>query len=178
MMLQLNPPLPMNTPKGEGFAHVLLDYGPESDLYWTVLITATGEIWTYPNYQVRAAKNITLGRAHPDQPPASDTHACEARGDGGQASGLNRKSGGPAVRGAGDEPPSSVRLANPHDPCIRNAVVPAFLAEKGEGFERDEPAQRAAHDLAKTQRLTLLADHDVPSANFPGVRAQIPSKKQ
>jgi hypothetical protein len=68
MMLQLNPPLPMNTPKGEGFAHILIDYGPESDLYWTVLITETGEIWTYANRHVRASKNITLGRTHPASP--------------------------------------------------------------------------------------------------------------
>lgn len=63
-MLQLNPPLPMLTPKGEGFAHVLIDYGPESDLYWTVFITDTGEVWTFSNREVRAAKNITLGRTH------------------------------------------------------------------------------------------------------------------
>lgn len=67
-MLQLNPPIPMNTPKGEGFAHILLDYGPESDLYWTVLITETGEIWTYANRYVRASKNITLGRTNPSRP--------------------------------------------------------------------------------------------------------------
>jgi len=68
-MLQLNPPIPMCTPKGEGFAHILIDYGPESDLYWTVLITETGEIWTYANKYVRASKNITLGRTQPDKPP-------------------------------------------------------------------------------------------------------------
>lgn len=54
--MQLYPPIPMNTPKGEGFAHVMLDYGPESDLYWVVLITDTGEIWTYANRYVRASK--------------------------------------------------------------------------------------------------------------------------
>lgn len=52
----------MWTPKGEGFAHFLIDYGPESDLYWTVFITETGEIWTFANKLVRASKNITLGR--------------------------------------------------------------------------------------------------------------------
>lgn len=62
MILQLDPPIPMNTPKGEGFAHFLIDYGMESDLYWTVFITDTGEIWTYANKLVRASKNITLGR--------------------------------------------------------------------------------------------------------------------
>lgn len=75
-MLQLNPPIPMNTPKGEGFAHILLDYGPESDLYWTVLITETGEIWTYANKYVRASKNITLGRVSPRTPP--QPHDAEA----------------------------------------------------------------------------------------------------
>lgn len=62
MMIQLNPPLPMNTPKGEGLAHVLIDYGPEDNLYWVVFITATGECWTFGNPQIRACKNITLGR--------------------------------------------------------------------------------------------------------------------
>lgn len=72
-MLQLNPPLPLNTPKGEGMAHILIDYGPESDLYWTVFITATGEIWTFANRDVRASKNITLGRTHP-QVPQGEPH--------------------------------------------------------------------------------------------------------
>ena len=76
-MLQLNPPIPMCTPKGEGFAHILIDYGPESDLYWTVLITDTGEIWTYANKYVRASKNITLGRTQPERPPLDTT--CEHR---------------------------------------------------------------------------------------------------
>lgn len=70
-MLQLNPPLPMLTPKGEGFAHVLIDYGPELDLYWTVFITATGEVWTFSNRDVRASKNITLGRTQV-VPPVAD----------------------------------------------------------------------------------------------------------
>lgn len=71
-MLQLDPPLPMNTPKGEGMAHVLIDYGPESDLYWTVFMTGTGEIWTFSNRDVRASKNITLGRSHPDLPQSGE----------------------------------------------------------------------------------------------------------
>ena len=70
-MLQLNPPLPLNTPKGEGFAHILIDYGPESDLYWTVMITETGEIWTFSDREVRASKNITLGRVSPRKPPSA-----------------------------------------------------------------------------------------------------------
>lgn len=67
-MIQLSPPLPFSTPKGEGFAHFLADYGPESDLYWVVFMTATGEIWTFANKEVRASKNITLGRTDPTAP--------------------------------------------------------------------------------------------------------------
>lgn len=92
-MLQLNPPLPMLTPKGEGFAHVLIDYGPESDLYWTVFVTATGEVWTFSNREVRAAKNITLGRMHIGpipRPVAGDPH-------GGQG---NHPSNGSAIESA------------------------------------------------------------------------------
>ncbi len=70
-MLQLNPPLPMRTPKGEGFAHILIDYGQESDLYWTVFITETGEVWTFANHDVRASKNITLGRTCVEDPAQS-----------------------------------------------------------------------------------------------------------
>ncbi|MBB3225639.1 hypothetical protein FHW69_000229 [Luteibacter sp. Sphag1AF] len=77
-MIQLNPPLPMNTPKGEGFAHFLLDYGPESDLYWTVFITETGEIWTFANREVRASKNITLGRVSPSSPKSAPARKAPA----------------------------------------------------------------------------------------------------
>jgi len=61
-ILQLNPPIPMNTPKGAGLAHLLLDYGPEYNLIWTVFINQTGECWSFQNPEIRACKNITLGR--------------------------------------------------------------------------------------------------------------------
>lgn len=62
MLLQLNPPIPLMTHKGEGVAHILTDYGPEFDLMWTVFLTNSGECWTFSNPEVRATKNITLGR--------------------------------------------------------------------------------------------------------------------
>ncbi len=62
MILQLNPPIPVNTPKGEGLAHVLIDYGIESDLMWTVFLTSSGECWTFTNPQIRACKNISIRR--------------------------------------------------------------------------------------------------------------------
>jgi len=83
-MLQLNPPLPLNTPKGKGFAHFLIDYGPESDLYWTVFITETGEIWTFANREVRASKNITLGRTSPSQPRPGSVRRVDTGGPRGE----------------------------------------------------------------------------------------------
>jgi hypothetical protein len=62
MILQLNPPLPMDSPKGKGICHFLIDYGMESNLFWVIVIDATGEIWTYDNTQIRMQKNISLGR--------------------------------------------------------------------------------------------------------------------
>ncbi len=62
MILQLNPPLPVNTPRGPGLAHLLVDYGPEYNLFWVCFIDSTGECWTYDNKDIRAQKNITMGR--------------------------------------------------------------------------------------------------------------------
>jgi hypothetical protein len=62
MITQLNPPLPMETSKGGGWAHFLIDYGPESGLLWVVFLDADGACWTVPNAEVRMSFNWTLGR--------------------------------------------------------------------------------------------------------------------
>jgi hypothetical protein len=62
MLLQLDPPLPLDTPKGPGLAHVLIDYGVEHHLCWVVFIDATGECWTFRNADVRGQSNPTMGR--------------------------------------------------------------------------------------------------------------------
>jgi hypothetical protein len=61
-MIQLNPPIPLSTPKGPGVAWFVIDYGIEHNLQWVVAIDSTGEIWTFQNPEVRAQKNITQGR--------------------------------------------------------------------------------------------------------------------
>jgi hypothetical protein len=61
-VLQLNPPIPVETPKGKAMAMFLIDYGPEHDLMWVTFIDETAECWTWPNPKIRAQKNITLGR--------------------------------------------------------------------------------------------------------------------
>lgn len=61
-MIQLNPTIPVITPKGKAIAHFLIDNGIESDLQWVCFQDSNGECWTWKNPDVRAQKNITHGR--------------------------------------------------------------------------------------------------------------------
>jgi hypothetical protein len=62
VILQLEPVLEVDTPKGRGHAEFLLDYGPEADLLWVVVMRDTGEIWTLRNADLRATANVSIGR--------------------------------------------------------------------------------------------------------------------
>jgi hypothetical protein len=68
-MLQLNPAIPLKVRRGDSWvkalAHVLIDYGFEADLQWTVFLE-NGECWTLRNQDVRADTNITIGRVLPE----------------------------------------------------------------------------------------------------------------
>ncbi len=61
-MIQLNPTIPLITPKGKGFAHFLIDYSQEHDLLWVVFLNESGECWTFPNAEIRIDNNFSLGR--------------------------------------------------------------------------------------------------------------------
>ncbi len=69
MIKQLNPPLPLETPKGSGLAHFVIDYGPEADLIWVVFMDKDGACWSVPNPDVRMSFNWTMGR----RPAAAET---------------------------------------------------------------------------------------------------------
>ena len=60
MILQLDPPVWLRTPKGVGLCHFIIDYGAEHDLMWVVADDATGQIWTWPNPKVRMIANQSL----------------------------------------------------------------------------------------------------------------------
>lgn len=62
MITQLNPPLPLETPKGHGLAHFVIDYGPESHLLWVVFLDEGGGCWTVPNPEIRMQSNWSLKR--------------------------------------------------------------------------------------------------------------------
>jgi len=64
-LLQLNPPLPLLTPKGKALAHVLIDPGIEHHLLWVCFQDQDGACWTWSNRDVRIQANATLGRVIP-----------------------------------------------------------------------------------------------------------------
>ena len=74
MIIQLNPTMPLITPKGTAIAHFLIDDGIENDLKWVCFQDETGECWTWNNRHIRVQKNITEGRENIssiDPPPKS-----------------------------------------------------------------------------------------------------------
>jgi len=75
MITQLNPPLPMETSKGGGWAHFLIDYRPESALLWVVFMDADGACWTVPNPEVRMSFNWTIGRRKAEDQTQPDGQA-------------------------------------------------------------------------------------------------------
>ena len=62
MFTQLNPSIPLDTPKGAGYALAVIDYGLEHSLLWVVALNDTGEIWCVPNSEVRMQENWSAGR--------------------------------------------------------------------------------------------------------------------
>ena len=57
-MLQLNPQIPVFTPKGKGWAFFVIDRSQEHDLEWVVFLDNTGECWTFRNSEVRIQKKL------------------------------------------------------------------------------------------------------------------------
>ena len=67
-ILQLDPPIPVVTPMGDGLAQIIIDYSIEHSIHWVVFLEETGQCWTFPNEQIRAQRNITVGRISPERP--------------------------------------------------------------------------------------------------------------
>lgn len=59
-MIQLNPPIPLDTPKGRGYAYFMIDRSQDHHLEWVVFIDATGEGWTFQNPEIRLQPNATM----------------------------------------------------------------------------------------------------------------------
>jgi hypothetical protein len=78
MITQLSPPLPLATPKGGGWAHFVIDYGPEDSLLWVVFMDADGACWVVPNGEVRMRWNWTIGRRKPSDEAVADKNKAES----------------------------------------------------------------------------------------------------
>lgn len=59
MILQLNPPLPVNTPLGLGVAHVIIDYGIDFNSVFVVFLDS-GEVKHFSSEQLRRTDNLTF----------------------------------------------------------------------------------------------------------------------
>ena len=60
---QLNPPIPLFVDaKGPGMAVLVIDYGPDWDLWWVIVLDRSGEVWTVKNSDLRGVSNLTMGR--------------------------------------------------------------------------------------------------------------------
>lgn len=66
MIIQLNPSIPVKTPRGPGEAIGWIDYSKEDDLMWIVFLDANGECWIFPNKEIRAFENYSIGRRYDD----------------------------------------------------------------------------------------------------------------
>lgn len=62
MFTRLDPPVPLRTIKGSGYAFGVIDYGLEHDLMWVVALDESREIWCVPNPEVRMQQNWSAGR--------------------------------------------------------------------------------------------------------------------
>lgn len=81
-ILRLDPPIPLETPKGYALCHFLQDAGDERDMLWTCFHD-DGQIWTWENSRVRCCRNVTLGRTNPEKlNPESPQKAGEGKHKG------------------------------------------------------------------------------------------------
>jgi hypothetical protein len=61
-MIQLNPQIPVITPKGNGWAFFLIDRSQEHNLEWVVFLDDGGFCWIFQNSDIRIQKNLTFKR--------------------------------------------------------------------------------------------------------------------
>lgn len=63
MILQLNPPIPLDTPKGKSHglrSHIIIDPGQEHYLQFVCFLDDTGECWIFQNRDVKLRSNQTM----------------------------------------------------------------------------------------------------------------------
>jgi len=61
IVLELQQPVYVITPRGEGYIWLVTEYGVEMEKIFTIILNS-GEIWEYRNNQIRVSNNVTMGR--------------------------------------------------------------------------------------------------------------------
>ena len=77
MMMQLNPPIPVDTPRGPAYAHLVIDYSQEHYVLFVCFLCDSGECWVLPNRDVKLQTNVSMGVRIPPahgspSPPGGD----------------------------------------------------------------------------------------------------------
>lgn len=52
----------VDTPRGRGRIWLVTDYGAEIEKLFTVILYQSGEVWEFTNKDIKATKNLTMGR--------------------------------------------------------------------------------------------------------------------
>ncbi len=65
MIIQLNPPIWVQTPKGEGDALLIIDYGVHYNTVWVVHLFEDGQVLHFDSSDIRAMGNAMYGIPHP-----------------------------------------------------------------------------------------------------------------
>lgn len=60
-MIQLNPQINVLTPLGEGWAFLIIDYGPWLNTNWVVRLNETGQVKHFDSNDIKIEGNLTLG---------------------------------------------------------------------------------------------------------------------
>lgn len=68
MILQLNPPLWVQCPLGEGHAVLVIDYGPSLNTVWVVHLFDSGKVVHIDSSEIRMMGNEMYGIPHPGTP--------------------------------------------------------------------------------------------------------------
>ena len=74
MILQLNPPIWVQTPLGEGHALLVIDYGPSVNTVWAVHLFDTGRLVHVDSSELRVMGNEMYGIPHPKRPSRVTQH--------------------------------------------------------------------------------------------------------
>lgn len=72
--LEFNEMVEVSTSKGDGYIWYMIDYGPNMDTLYTIIIKETGECWQMTHKDFRVKSNTTMGiRSSYSKPPLNGT---------------------------------------------------------------------------------------------------------